>query len=243
MAKSRRSTKRHRLLIYYRLGQRMRTAPFLIAIFTLVLVGIGWLGDQGILTGGNQVLVARLWEGRLLLYVIIGASVLLYLLSLHISHGSYVEARPKTLRVRGGLVTVDISYARIQQIRLVQFGMQFPLENLKGSDAALVEPFEGNTCSAVDLRSLPRPFTPRLLKRMWSKFMFTANRRSLMFVVDDPMVLNQQIDGYIANRQARIQQKTKYIDPIERAAKEAAERAVRAKKTPPPVQANVGRKR
>jgi hypothetical protein len=243
MAKRRQSTKRHRLLIYYRLGQRMRTAPFLIAIFTLALVGIGWLGNQGILTGGNRDLITRLWEGRLLLYVAVGASLLLYLLSLYISRGSYVEARPKALRVRAGLVTVDISYARIQQMRLVQFGLQYPLDSLRGSEAALVEPFEGSTCSAVDLRSLPRPFTPRLLRRIWSKFMFTADRRSLMFVVADPMVLNQQIDGYIANRQARIKQKTQYIDPIERAAKEAAERAQRAKKTPPPVQANVGRKR
>lgn len=251
MAKNRRSIKRHRLLVYYRLGQRLRTMPFLIALFTVVLLVIGWLGSTGILQGGDQSLLNRLWSSRILLYIIVGASALLYLFSLYISHDSYVEARPKTLRVKAGLVPVDISYARIKQIRLVSFSMQHPLDRLKGSDFSLVEPFEGSTCTAVDLKSLPKPFTPSLIKRMWNKFMFTGEGGSLMFVVQDPMVLNQQIDGYIAARQARVKKDSKYLDPIERASQMQAKRASMAarqeqkkkqkQRTDP--QINLGRKR
>jgi hypothetical protein len=242
--KSRRDVKKHRLLVYYRLGQRLRTVPFLIALFCVILLGIGWMGSEGIFQEGNRGLIERLWTGRLLLFVAIGASVLLYLFSLYISHTSYVQARPKALRVKAGLVPVDISYGRIRQIRLVQFDMHYPPDKLKGSDAALVEPFEGATCTSVDLKSLPKPFTPQLLKRVWNKFMFTGDGESVMFVVRDPMVLNQQIDGYISARQARIKGSTKYVDPIERAAQDQAAHAARAKKKQPAApQVNIGRKR
>jgi hypothetical protein len=243
----RRSVKRHRLLVYHRLGQRMRTLPFLLAIFSIVLLAIGWLGNSGILEGGDQSLLSRLWDQRNWLYVLVGASVLLYLFSVYLSLGSYVEARKKTLRIKAGVVPVDVSYARIRQLRLVQFGMQYPLDKLKGREAALVEPFEGSTCTALDLKSVPKPFTPQLLKQMWSKFMFTATGDSLMLVVKDPMVLNQQIDSQIAARQARLKKESKYLDPIERAAQQQAERAARATKAQKAraaaPQTNLGRKK
>jgi hypothetical protein len=242
--KSRQGVKKHRLLVYYRIGQRLRTVPFLIALFCVILVGIGWMGSRGILEGGDQGLMLRLWTGRLFLYVAIAASVVLYLFSLVISHGSYVQARSKALRVKAGLVPIDISYARIRQIRLVQFDLQYPLDKLKGSDYSLVEPFAGTTCTSVDLKSLPKPFTPQLLKRLLSKFMFTGDGESMMFVVSDPMVLNQQIDGFIAARQARLKGGTKYVDPIQRAAQDQAAHAARAKKKQPAApQVNIGRKR
>jgi hypothetical protein len=242
--KSRRDIKKHQLLVYHRIGQRMRTVPFLIALFCLILLSLGWLGSQGILQGGDQGLMQRLWTGRLFLFIAIGASVLLYLLSLLISHGSYVQARPKALRVRAGMIPMDISYARVKQIRLVQFDLQYPLDKLKGSDYALVEPFEGSTSTVVDLKSLPQPFTPQLLKRLLSKFMFTGDGESLMLVVRDPMVLNQQIDGFISARQARLKGGTKYVDPITRAAQDQAAHAARAKKKQPAApQVNIGRKR
>jgi hypothetical protein len=242
--KSRRDVKKHRLLVYYRLGQRLRTVPFLIALFCLILLTLGWMGSEEILQGGDQGLMQRLWTGRLFLYVAFGASVMLYLLSLLISHGSYVEARPKALRIRAGMVPLDISYARVKQIRLGQFDIQYPLDKLKGSEYILVEPFEGSTCTVVDLKSLPKPFTPQLLKRLLSKFMFTVDGESLMLVVSDPMVLNQQIDSFIAARQARLKGGTKYVDPITRAAQDQASHAARAKKKQPAApQVNIGRKR
>jgi hypothetical protein len=220
--KSRRTVKRHRLLIYHEIGQRMRVTPLLIVAFTFVLLGLGWLADHNIVGSGGSGLGQRLWDGRILLYVMIGASALLYLFAIYISRASYVEARPKTLRIKAGVVPVDLSYARIRQIRLVQLGMQYPEKNLKNRDRALVDPFLGNTCTAIDLRSLPWPFNHALLKRMWNKFMFTADGGSLMFVVPDSMVLNQQIDGKISDRQARISKKDRYLDPIARAAEKQA---------------------
>ncbi len=225
--KSRRNVKRHRLLIYHEIGQRMRVTPLLIVAFTFVLLGIGWLADHEVIGGVSGGFAQRLWDSRNLLYVMIGASVLLYLFAIYISRTSYVEARPKTLRIKAGLVPVDVSYARVRQIRLVQLGVQYPEKKLKHREVALLDPFMGNTCTAVDLRALPWPFSPALLKRLWNKFMFTADGGSLMFVVADAMVLNQQIDGKISDRQARIKKKDRYLDPIARAAEQQAAKGTR----------------
>src|SRR5688572_32914157 len=100
MAKSRRAVKKHRLLVYHRLGQRMRTVPFFMTLFILVLLRIGWLGSRNFLPQRDQAVLSLLWGRRIFLYVAIGASALIYLVSLMVSRGSFVEARPTTLRVK-----------------------------------------------------------------------------------------------------------------------------------------------
>lgn len=229
----------------------MRTVPFFMTLLILILLGIGWLGSRNFLPQSDQMMLSLLWERRVFLYVAIGASILIYLVSLMVSRGSFVEARPKTLRVKAGIIPVDISYARIRQIRLVSFNMQYNVDKLSGRDFSLVEGYESATCTALDLKSLPKPFTPSLLRRMWHRFMFTGTGDSLMFVVEDPMVLNQQIDGFISARQARLKKNTKYLDPIQRAAQEQAARKAQAtkaeqakqKKQRGMPQINLGRKR
>lgn len=230
-AKSRRAVKRHRLLVYHRLGQRLRTLPFLIFLASLVLYALAWMGHQNLMEG-NQELLGRLWENRLTLFLMIGASALLYLFGLAISWTSYVEAKPKVLHVRAGLIPVNISYGRIQQIRLGSLGLHHPVENQKGSDRAIVEEFEGLTCTVVDLKSLPKPFTRKGLQRVWHKLMFTNNGNSLLFVVNDAMVLNQQIDAYISARLARQKGQGRYLDPVERAAMMQQQRARQSAKPP-----------
>jgi hypothetical protein len=231
-AKSRRAVKRHRLLVYHRLGQRLRTLPFLIVLASAVLFALAWMRHQNILDCCNQELLARMWDNRLMLYLMIGASVLLYLFSLAISWTSFVEARPKVLHVRAGLIPVNISYGRIQQIRLGSLGLHHPAENQKGGDRAIVEEFEGLTCTVIDLKSLPKPFTRKGLQRVWHKFMFTNNGSSLLFVVKDAMVLNQQIDAYISARMARQKGQGRYLDPVERAAQMQMQRARQSAKPP-----------
>jgi hypothetical protein len=218
MAKKRKPTRRHRLLVYYRLGQRWRTAPFLTALLGAVLYGLGWLASRSILQGGNLALLHMLWEKRSLLLGLIGFSLVLYLLTIVISRGSYVEARPKALRVRAGLVNTDISYTRIRQMRLVQVTTLYPPESLKGADSRLLGPLLGYSCSAIDLKSWPK----QPLRKLWHKFMFASDRDSILFIVEDAMILNQQIDGAIAARHARVSKTQRgYKDPIERAIEQA----------------------
>lgn len=204
--------RRHRLLVYYRLGQRWRTMPLLTALLGGALVGLGWLASRSVLVTGDAGLLGMLWEKRPLLFILITTCLLLYALLLIIARNSYVEARPGALHVHAGLAPLDISYGRIRQIRLVQVGVQFPPDTLKAGERALLAPLLEKPCTAVDLRSWPR----QPLRKLWHRRMFTADGSSLLFIVDDPMLLNQQIDGAMATRQAR-RKRTGYKDPIERA--------------------------
>jgi hypothetical protein len=220
MAKKRRGKgSRHRLLVYYQLGQRMRTPPLLTAFLGLVLLAIGWMGNKQIIEGGNAFLLESLWAKRALIFLMIAMSILLYILFLIISRRSYVQPRPKALRVQAGLLAVDISYKRIRQIRLVSLDAQHPLDKLKSREWALVEPFSALSCTAIDLTSYPWP-GEKWLKRLWIKFMFLGEKgKGLLFVVEEPMILNQQIDALITARQERVRKhKRGYVDPIERAA-------------------------
>lgn len=219
MAKSRTKVKRHRLLVYHRLGRRLRVPALVIFMLSVVLYGIAWLVKQGQAADVNQALLDRLWDTRPVLFLQIGTSLLLFLFATFILQTSYIQAGSKTIRVRAGIVPINISYARIKQLRLVQFSAQYPEDRLKGSERSLVEPFQGMTVSAVDLRGLPKPFTPRLLRMLWAKFMFTGDRSAIMFVVADPMVLQQQIQGGLDTRQAKRKAEDRYLDPIERASR------------------------
>ncbi len=220
MARKRKATIRHRLLIYHQLGQRWRTPPLLTALVGALLYALGWLSAQGILQGGNTALLARLWDGRIFLFLLIVTSLILYVFTIMLSRTSYVEARLKALRVRTGFLQLDISYKRIRQIRLVQMGAQYPIDSLKGSERALAMPFASYTCTAVDVSSWPWP-GQAALRQLWSKFMFTSDRGSLLFVVQDAILLNQQIDARLLARQMRSKDKAGYLDPVERAAAQA----------------------
>lgn len=208
------STK-HRLLIYSRLGQQLRTAPFLITIFGVGLLFLGWLESQGAIQGVNSELLRMLWAGRLLLIAIILCSLAIFVLAIIIGQGSHVDVRPRTLHIQAGLLPVNISYKRIKQIRLGQLGAQHPEDTLRGGDWSLVEPFWGQPCTLVDLNSWPPP-GHKTIRRFWSKFMFNHDGNSLMFVVKDAMMLNQQIDGRLAAFQSSAK-KSQYLDPLERA--------------------------
>lgn len=208
-----RTPSRHRLLYYVRYGKRLRIPSLLIALFSTGMLVIGWLSQQGILK--EQ---AVFWEIRTYIIMLILFSLLLYAFAVYISRTSYVYPRSKALRVKAGLLAVDISYKRISQIHLTSFAAQYPLDMVKRGALRIVEPFEKLSCSAVIMNSWPWP-GEKVLRRMWCRYMFlTQGGKGLLFIVEDPIVLNQQLDGYITAVQSRkIQEARGYADPIERA--------------------------
>ena len=211
----RKISNRHNLLVYSRLGQRLRTMPFLIVIFGLILLFLGWLPTQSAVQGINVELLEALWSGRVFLIIAILSSLALFILTIIIGRGSYVEVRAVTLHIQAGLLAINISYKRIRQIRLGQLAAQHPEDTLRGSDWGLVESLFDQPCTVIDITSWPWP-GKKWLQKLWSKFMFTRDGNNLLFVVKDAMVLNQQIDGRIAALQANAK-KGQYIDPLARA--------------------------
>ncbi len=209
---------RQKLLIYHQFAKRWRVGPMLTAVMAGLLYGMAWLTDKKMLRSANVDFLQMLWGNRIYILGLIGFSLILYVLIVGIGRSSFVEVRPQALRIRAGMVTSDLSYGRIRQIRLVQLASVYPPDSLRAGDWATLKPFVDMSCTAIDLQSWPK--LP--LKRLWHKFMFTQDGLSLLLVVEDAMVLNQQIDGAIAARQARLSKsKRGYQDPVERAAEMA----------------------
>ena len=217
MAKKKPHGKKHKLIIYRKLAFRLGGIPFLLIIFSGVLIGIAFIGNFGFLDEiGNPELLDLLWENRLLLMIMGGFSIFLYIVILIIGRSSHVQARAKSLRVSAGFYTMDISYRRILNIRSVGFESEWAGKGLKGVDRALANSIGGRTCTQVELKSWP--MKPGLVRLLWHKFMFYGGDKGLMLIVSDPLNLNNEIDS----RRTRVQLASKqvgYEDPIERAAR------------------------
>jgi hypothetical protein len=205
--------KKHRLEIPFRIGQRLRVAPFLLVLMGFLLQGILFLAERDII----EVALLRP-ERRPFVWALVIVGAVLYVLAIFISRVSIVQARPDHLRVRAGIVPLAISYSRINSLRPVQVAGQYPPKSLKGRDRALLEPFFGTTAVSVDLKSFP--LDEALLRRLWHKFMFTKDMKGVMLVVEDALGLMQEIDH---QRQRYFERKTaeeKPRDLFERVARE-----------------------
>lgn len=183
------------MLVYFRIGQELRLGPFLMVLLSLGLLGLTYLPPG--------TLVAVEWFGaqsRLLVIGLVIFSVLLYMLNVVISRISYVQARPENLYIRAGLVPQVVSYTRIRQLRPVQVGKQYPKSSLKGPEFDLLEPYMGQTAVAMDLKAFP--MEEKMLRRLWSKFLFTTDQKGLLFIVEDYQLLKHEIDAHNQARKA-----------------------------------------
>ncbi len=217
MGKSaRKAPTRHRLLVYQRVSQRLRTLPLLTAFLGLILLGLSVLGKMITLEGADTSMLELLASRQPIIVVLIVACALLYIFAVFLGANSYVEARPKMLHIQTGLLAINISYRRIRQIRLSQVSIQYPEEKLRGNDRRIAEVLSSVPCSIVDLKSWPWPGYNGL-KLLWTKFMFSGDGSSVMVVVRDAMVFNQQVDGRLAEIQLRQkEEQAQYLDPLQR---------------------------
>jgi len=193
--------RKHRLEVYFRIGQRMRMGPLLLAVVGLLLLAYTYATQiislwPSLINLLPPSIVDILWLGparRPLVFALLLLSGLLYLANIVVSRVSVVQARRDHILIRAGLVPLVISYSRVNSLRPVQVGQQYSPKSLKGRDRSLVEPFFGSTAVAVDLRSFP--MSEATLRRFWSKFMFLTDRKGVLLVVEDAMVLIQEIDA------------------------------------------------
>ena len=223
--------KKHRLEIYYRIGQRMRMGPLLMGLVGLVLLGYTYLPQiitfmPTLITFLPPTIIEIMWLGparRALVLALLLLSGALYVVNIFVSRASIVQARPEYLYVRAGLIPLAISYARLRSLRPVRVGNMHPRRSLKGSGRAVMEPLLGETAVAVDLQSFP--MNEKLLRRLWVKYMFITDRKGLMLLVRDHMGLTQEIDShrqrYMERRAGRGQTPK---DVFERVASEHSDR-------------------
>lgn len=187
------SAQRFPLLVYQRELGPIRRQGLLIGLTCAVLAGVvsvGWVPGPA-----DLLMVALIALGL--------AAVLGFLLFLYAwvgARSAYVQCLPSHLRLNTPLYRLALSYTRIYTLRPVKAGTLLT----QARQRKLLAPYLGQTCVAVDLKSLPLP-------RQWLRWLihpalFPNDSLTLMLLVDDWMTLSNEIEGARAewrNRQAQ----------------------------------------
>ncbi len=181
--KARKSGKRHRLLIYQRVMDRLWGVTLIVGL--LILAIWWWSGDffpvfpepfdTLILAGGA---------------VAVTLAFLMFLMRTM----AYVQAFPDHLRVATPFMRLKVSYRRIRSIHPVEFFKLFPLAKASWGDRRILEPFYAKTVLVAELSEFP--VRPSVLRLFLPRVMFSTQAKGLVLVVKDWMALSTEIDSY-----------------------------------------------
>jgi hypothetical protein len=172
--------RRFPLLIY----QRWSNMLYLPSLLIVILSGISWW-----IARQSQVYRGQAWA--LLVIGIIGLAIFVY--ARLIRYTAYVQCTPNFIKIRTPLAPVVVSYARLLQVHPHEFHEQLASQRLNRSQRRLLEPFLRNTALVLDLKEYP---LQKKTLRLWlNDFMFVANAKGLVLLVEDWQALSDQISA------------------------------------------------
>lgn len=172
--------KKFKLLIYRHLIGRYRWPAF---ILTVVMLGLWYVRWSGVLawpplTASRVLLAAGCLSAGIWIFSLIGPAL------------AYAQARQDHLRVQTPLFRFEIPYDLIQSTRPVDVRRVFS-DKILHRYANLLQPFQGLTPLAVDLRQLP--IARFRLRIFFHRLMFSPDRQGVILFVKDWAALSQQI--------------------------------------------------
>lgn len=181
--------KKHRLLIYERISQRMRGKLLALAL-VLLAIGIYDLMVDPIL--------GSLW---FIVWLTVALVFMIWFYYAFLVRRASVQIRPDVLRLQGPILGVNISYGRIHSATTAHMAQHFHGGKLSSSERSLIEPFFNLTCLFIELNSYPKSLK---YHRLWfSKFTFSTSRPGLVCVVKDWMTLSRDVEAARAARQEK----------------------------------------
>jgi hypothetical protein len=182
--KSRKFGKRHYLLIYQRMMDRLWAATLVLGL--LVIAMWYWAGDiYPLLPEPFDTLI--LAAGTVL--------VTLALLMFLMRRMAYVQAHTDHLRVATPFIRLKISYRRIRTTHPVEFHQLFPPSKARWADRRLLAPFYGKTVLVVALTEFP--IRRSILNLFLPRVMFSTQAKGLVLVVKDWMALSTEMESYM----------------------------------------------
>ncbi len=189
--KAKKFGKRHRLLIYQRVMDRLWAATLVLGLIVVALWW--WSGDifPLLLEPFNTIVLAG---GAVLI-------MLAFLMFLMRSMG-YVQAGTDHLRVVTPFIRLKISYRRIRTTHPVEFHQLFPPSKAKWADRRLLAPFSGKTVLVVELSEFP--IRQSVLRLFLPRVMFSPQAKGLVLVVKDWMALSTELESYLGVWQQKI---------------------------------------
>ncbi len=181
--KTKKSGKRHRLLIYQRMMDRLWAVTLVAG---LLVVAIWWWGGSiflllpdpydTILLAGGTILVTLAF----LMYMMRGMA--------------YVQANVDHLRVATPFIRLKVSYRRIRTTHPIEFFKLFPPSKAGWGTRHFLEPFYGNTVLVVELSQFP--ISQSVLRLFLPRVMFSTQAKGLVLVVKDWMALSTEMESF-----------------------------------------------
>jgi hypothetical protein len=182
MAQTPKAGRRHTLLLYRRIMDRLWAPSLVLGLLLLGIEAWSWFNET------------RLIEGQDNLWILVGSAVLLAF-SLFAFFGrklAYVQAQRDHIRLVTPFLKLRISYRRIRSAHPSDFSQMFPPKEAGWAEKQLLEPFYGMTVVVLDLTAFPLP--PAVLRFFLAPQMFSRHKSGLVLTVADWMALSTEID-------------------------------------------------
>lgn len=175
--------KKHTLLLYRRMMDRLWPSTLLLA---LLLLGIWGLSEYNI----AQVLE---YQDDTLLLVTGGFCLAFSLFAFIVRKSAYVQAASDHLKLVTPFYRVNISYQRMRSLHPALIMRIFPAGKQGWAENNYLEPFSNFTALILELNSYP--LNPRLLRLFFPRQIFSPYSRGLVLLVDDWMALSTEVDS------------------------------------------------
>jgi hypothetical protein len=175
--------KRHPLLLYRRLMDRIWTTCLLIGLLLSSIWGANRFFSLSLITEQNGI---WLWVA---LAVLTGIAVFAILGR----YAAYVQARQDHLRLITPFLQLRISYRRIRSIHPAEFQQLFPPDKTGWSQRRFLEPFLGKTAVVIDLHGYP--MAPAILKVFLAPQMLSSHSPGFVLLVPDWMAFTTELDS------------------------------------------------
>jgi hypothetical protein len=182
--KARKRGKRHPLLIYRRMMDRLWSATFTLGMILFVLWTWTWISPMRFLHAqeNNWLMVASCVLLAFTAFAFFGRKV------------AYVQAYGDHLRVVTPFLRTHISYRRIHKAHPAEFQRLFPPSETSWAQDRLLSPFYGKTALVLELKGYP---LPRFLLRFFlAPQMFLRHGEGLVILVPDWMTFSTEIDSF-----------------------------------------------
>lgn len=183
--KTRRSGKRHPLLLYRRSMERLWVPTFLLgAVLALIW---GWARFSG-----TYLLEA---QGDSLLFAGAVVALAFSLFAFLARAVAYVQVQTNYLRIVTPFLNLKVSYRRIRSVYPTSFQQLFPLKDAGWADRRFLEPFFPMTTVVVELSAYP--LGRGLLRLFLPSQMLLTKPAGFVFLVPDWIEFSTELDSQI----------------------------------------------
>jgi hypothetical protein len=179
-----RTGKRHPLLMYRRVWDRIWLASSSFGILLLIL---WWQAGSG------KIPIIRTADN---IWILMGGAVALGLgfFGFLARNMSFVKPYNTYLRLATPFLRMNISYRRLRSVRPVHIAQLFPPKEQSWAGQQFLAPFYGQTAVSIELNDYP--ISPRLLRIFLPTQIFIPQGTGFVLIVNDWMKLSAELDSF-----------------------------------------------